>query len=586
MEDLVLPVGILVWAYFEFICRRASLGTAVRSLFGHFSPLQIYPFNRSGTRAAKIMAFGALGPGAGMIQNAVRVRLDPFRVRIQRKSDTMTLVDLDFEEQLKETNFPDLLSELPATKRSSPQQRLRTKINAHNVRPTHKSLPSPDRRSAQSPPTHLLEHTKNIDTASDGEGRLVASPTPPMDPPSSVDDSPITSRRGHHTPLTRSPVVAPERSSARSQTSPRPTPEPPQPTLPRRQRRAMKLLVMSKKKDFIEQTLPMHAMHAIGHGSRSASPLPKTAHGTNFAPHSPRSDYLDSIPSVHNNNDNALCIIPRTQSQQSSISSLQEDDGDLNGDDDDDDGMVANDESVASSAAAASGSSRHRESSVDGEAASNRNVGTDHKQDEDEEEDHNENNSTSTSQDGAKLLERAKDRIARQELLDQVALLKTTIERKNEELENLHGQLRRAVATKCDLVIAHNELEKTHATAIQRKEQNLMRMKQANIWLLEAQSIKEKELLNEIVRLTDQCADLESKHRDELDDWERMHRNEMLEKDFEIAKLSEELRRVRGGDVALWRCASAAAAAVVTRPALPLRSGRDHKGPSNYLVHQ
>jgi hypothetical protein len=111
-------------------------------------------------------------------------------------------------------------------------------------------------------------------------------------------------------------------------------------------------------------------------------------------------------------------------------------------------------------------------------------------------------------------------------------------------------------------------------------------MKQANIWLLEAQSIKEKELLNEIVRLTDKCADLEAKHRDELDDWERMHRNEMLEKDFEIAKLSEELRRVRGGDVALWRCGSAAAAAVA-RPALPLRSTRAHvKGPSSYLVHQ
>jgi hypothetical protein len=525
----------------------------------------------------------------------VRVRLD--RLREQRahndsERDIMTLVDLDFEEQLKETNFPDLLSELPA-KRSSPQQRHGTKTN--------KSLPSPDRRSSRSPPTNPIEPPRNVDKASGGDGlngRSVASPTP-MDPPSSVDNSPTTSRRrsDHSTPRTTSPVaVVPEQRPSQSATvhasprsPPRPTPEPPQPTLPRHERRAMKLLVMSKKRDFIEQTLNPAAITSPAN-SRCPSPLPATAaHATVSAPphYSPRSDYLDSIPSVHSNHDNALCIIPRTQSQQSSISSLQEDDVDLH------DGNVsvgANDESVASSAAAASGSSRHhREFSVDGEATSNRNARANEHDDEDDEEepDRNDNGSTSTSQDGAKLLERAKDRIARQELLDQVALLKTTVERKNEELENLHGQLRRAVATKCDLVIAHNELEKTHATVIQRKEQNLMRMKQANIWLLEAQSLKEKELLNEIVRLTDQCADLEAKHRDELDDWERMHRNEMLEKDFEIAKLSEELRRVRGGDVALRRCASAAAA-IAPRPALPLRSGgRDHvKGPSSYLVHQ
>ena len=142
------------------------------------------------------------------------------------------------------------------------------------------------------------------------------------------------------------------------------------------------------------------------------------------------------------------------------------------------------------------------------------------------------------------LLERARDRIARQRLMEQVKALEMIVERKNSELEQLNGQLRRAIETKSDLVIAHNEIEKRHAIVVEKKEQNLLRMKQANIWLLEAQSIKEKELLNEIIRLTDTTRDAEEKRREELDDWERMHRNEMLEKDYAIARLSEELRKL------------------------------------------
>lgn len=166
-----------------------------------------------------------------------------------------------------------------------------------------------------------------------------------------------------------------------------------------------------------------------------------------------------------------------------------------------------------------------------------------------EDDDDDSSSSSEISEDAAALLERAQDRIARQHLHDEVEELKAIIERKNGEIESLSGQLRQAVATKCDLVIAHNELEKACENAVQRKESNLLQMKKANIWLLEAQSRKEKELLNEIINLTNQCKDTEQKHREELDDWERMHRNEMLEKDFEIAKLTEELRKAKRGPV-------------------------------------
>lgn len=138
------------------------------------------------------------------------------------------------------------------------------------------------------------------------------------------------------------------------------------------------------------------------------------------------------------------------------------------------------------------------------------------------------------------LLGHAKDRIAMQHLYDEISELETIIETKNTEIENLSGQLRRAVATKCDLVIAHTELERHHENNLACKESLVEQLKKENCSLKEAKSEIERELLNELVKASDQ-------HRQELDDWERMHRNEMLEKDFEIAKLTEELRQLKHG---------------------------------------
>ena len=146
------------------------------------------------------------------------------------------------------------------------------------------------------------------------------------------------------------------------------------------------------------------------------------------------------------------------------------------------------------------------------------------------------------SEDAAALLERAHDRIARQQLQEDVRDLRAVLERKNGELEHLAGQLRRAIETKCDLVLAHNELEQSHERAMQRKNDNLLRMREANKCLLEGHAVTEKKMLNELIQLEDRLAEMEQKHQQELDDWERMHRNEMLEKDFIIAKLAEELR--------------------------------------------
>lgn len=53
--------------------------------------------------------------------------------------------------------------------------------------------------------------------------------------------------------------------------------------------------------------------------------------------------------------------------------------------------------------------------------------------------------------------------------------------------------------------------------------------------------------MNEIVRLNQEMKEMKSLHIHELGDWERLHTNEMREKEFEIAKLKEDIRKLTVG---------------------------------------
>jgi hypothetical protein len=61
----------------------------------------------------------------------------------------------------------------------------------------------------------------------------------------------------------------------------------------------------------------------------------------------------------------------------------------------------------------------------------------------------------------------------------------------------------------------------------------------------ESLSSHTQDLMNEIVKLTREINDTKTQRQEELDDWERMHKNAMLEKDLQIAQLKEELRRIK-----------------------------------------
>ena len=142
------------------------------------------------------------------------------------------------------------------------------------------------------------------------------------------------------------------------------------------------------------------------------------------------------------------------------------------------------------------------------------------------------------------LLARVQDRMALQKSKDEILRLQEVIQTKNTELEVLAGQLRRAVETKCDLVLAHTELERHHEQLIQGKESERQELSKANFGLMEGLAEVERDMMNEIVNLKKELDETRRQHVQELQDWERMHMNEMLEKDCEIARLKEQVRKL------------------------------------------
>ena len=113
----------------------------------------------------------------------------------------------------------------------------------------------------------------------------------------------------------------------------------------------------------------------------------------------------------------------------------------------------------------------------------------DEDEEDDEEDDEEEGSVTSSSSNATQdLLERAHDRLNMQGLYEEVNQLRKIIERKDEEIDNLSGQLRRAVATKCDLVIAHTELERHHEFNLTQLEECTKQLVKANFGLVEEQA--------------------------------------------------------------------------------------------------
>ena len=102
--------------------------------------------------------------------------------------------------------------------------------------------------------------------------------------------------------------------------------------------------------------------------------------------------------------------------------------------------------------------------------------------------------------------------------------------------------------TQCDLVMASAELDELKgsmnaaAAASTTPGVDVQELKKQNYTLLEEYSVKEKELLTELITLSNKMKDMESKSKEQIEEMDRKHRNVVLEKDFVIAQLTVELQ--------------------------------------------
>merc|ERR1712176_723397 len=102
------------------------------------------------------------------------------------------------------------------------------------------------------------------------------------------------------------------------------------------------------------------------------------------------------------------------------------------------------------------------------------------------------------------------------------------------QAEAMAEQLRRAVETKCDLVLAQNEMERRHEQGQIAKDGELKDLRVYIQEILESQAHAELNFMNEISSLAKKLEVTEAKHRKEID-----------EKDFEISQLESKVESMR-----------------------------------------
>mmetsp|Transcript_14699 Transcript_14699/g.26318 ORF Transcript_14699/g.26318 Transcript_14699/m.26318 type:complete len:324 (+) Transcript_14699:1-972(+) len=162
---------------------------------------------------------------------------------------------------------------------------------------------------------------------------------------------------------------------------------------------------------------------------------------------------------------------------------------------------------------------------------------------EDETEDDNEVNDDDDDEEdivesSKRLLRKCDERIQYQHQNDEVQTLKATISQMKSQAEAMAEQLRRAVETKCDLVLAQNEMERRHEQEIIAKDEELKNMRIYIQEILESQAKSELNFMNEITSLANKLEKVEANHK-----------KESAEKDEEITRLEHKVKDLRSGSV-------------------------------------
>ena len=125
-----------------------------------------------------------------------------------------------------------------------------------------------------------------------------------------------------------------------------------------------------------------------------------------------------------------------------------------------------------------------------------------------------------------RLLQMADKRLQYQQHSDEVNKLRSELKSMKSQAEAMSMQLRRAVETKCDLVLAQNEMERCHEQDLIAKDDEIADLRAYVKELMEKQALDELNFMNEISSLSQQIAELGTEHK-----------NELMEKDFYINQL-------------------------------------------------
>ena len=144
---------------------------------------------------------------------------------------------------------------------------------------------------------------------------------------------------------------------------------------------------------------------------------------------------------------------------------------------------------------------------------------------------HSDNNSAQ------ELLEKANARLQLVEYENIISELREEVVRDKKKIGALTLQLKRATASKCDLVVACNDIENQKLNVEQMHYSEYRKWRKAPLQEQEFRAQVEKDFMNELTWLTDRMEILKQRQKFEV-----------LEKDFEIAKLQEKLRRLQEGD--------------------------------------
>jgi len=115
-----------------------------------------------------------------------------------------------------------------------------------------------------------------------------------------------------------------------------------------------------------------------------------------------------------------------------------------------------------------------------------------------------------------RLLRMADQRLQYQQYNDEIKKLRESVERMKHQAEAMSEQLRRAVETKCDLVLAQTEMERCHEQNLIAKDDEIKDIQRYTQELVDYQATNDLNFMNEISSLSKRIEDMSTTHQKEL----------------------------------------------------------------------